>query len=68
MRSAITLGHELNLQVIAEGVEAADEYEKLKQLHCDCGQGFYFARPMPFEMTTSWLQANHIKYQSNSMS
>ena len=67
IRSAIILGHELNLQVVAEGIEAEEEYEKLKSLECDCGQGFYFARPMPFEMATSWLQANQSKFSSAQM-
>ncbi|MGI4850579.1 MAG: EAL domain-containing protein [Janthinobacterium lividum] len=64
VRSAIILGHELNLQVVAEGIEIEEEYEKLKSLGCDCGQGFYFACPMPFEMATSWIQANQLKCAS----
>ncbi len=64
VRSAITLGHELNLEVIAEGVETEEEYNKLCALECDGGQGFYFARPMPFEMATSWLQSRTVKLKS----
>ena len=66
VRSAITLGHELNLQVIAEGIETEEEYLKLKELNCDEGQGFYFARPMPFEMTTSWLQSRLVKVKKKA--
>ena len=65
VRSAITLGHELNLEVIAEGVETEEEYLKLNDLNCDGGQGFYFARPMPFEMATSWLQSRTVKLKEN---
>jgi EAL domain-containing protein (putative c-di-GMP-specific phosphodiesterase class I) len=65
VRSAITLGHELNLEVIAEGVETEEEYLKLNDLNCDGGQGFYFARPMPFEMATSWLQSRTVKLKEH---
>jgi diguanylate cyclase (GGDEF)-like protein/PAS domain S-box-containing protein len=46
-RSIIQLGHNLGMQVIAEGVETADQVETLQQLGCDVVQGFYFGRPVP---------------------
>ena len=46
-RSIIQLGHNLGMQVIAEGVETADQVEVLQQLGCDVVQGFYFGRPVP---------------------
>ncbi|MDR3392834.1 MAG: EAL domain-containing protein [Sulfuriferula sp.] len=47
VRAIITLGHELGLQVVAEGVETQANYEFLKQHHCDEIQGYYFSRPVP---------------------
>ena len=35
--------------VVAEGVETADQMEVLRSLGCQNGQGFHFARPMPAE-------------------
>lgn len=55
VRNAILLGHELNLEVVAEGVQSEAEFSKLKDLKCDYGQGFYFARPMKADSITSWL-------------
>ena len=46
-RSIISLGHALNIPVLAEGVESNEQAEKLRSLGCDLCQGFLFARPMP---------------------
>jgi diguanylate cyclase (GGDEF)-like protein len=44
----IELGRDLQMTVIAEGVETAAELECLRGLRCDLMQGYYFARPMPY--------------------
>jgi EAL domain-containing protein (putative c-di-GMP-specific phosphodiesterase class I) len=46
-RAIINLGHELGLDVVAEGVESAEALEKLVQLGCDAAQGYYIGRPSP---------------------
>lgn len=44
---AITsLGHALNLTVTAEGIETAEQFDKVVELACDQAQGFYLGRPM----------------------
>jgi EAL domain-containing protein (putative c-di-GMP-specific phosphodiesterase class I) len=53
--SAITLAHALDLRVVAEGVETAGEFEKLRSLSCDLGQGYYFAHPLPAKAVPSLL-------------
>ncbi len=45
----IKLASDLELRPVAEGIERADQLEKLLDLHCDLGQGFYFAKPLPME-------------------
>jgi diguanylate cyclase (GGDEF)-like protein len=47
VRTAIDLGHNLGLTVVAEGVEGAEHVAALQDLGCDIAQGFHFARPMP---------------------
>jgi len=45
----VSLGHTLNLKVIAEGVETPEQLEFLQMLGCDQYQGFHYSRPMPAE-------------------
>jgi len=42
----ITLAHKINLKVIAEGIETARQLERLSELGCEFGQGYYFSQPL----------------------
>jgi diguanylate cyclase (GGDEF)-like protein/PAS domain S-box-containing protein len=44
--AVIELAGILNLKPVAEGIERADQLERLLELECDLGQGYYFARPL----------------------
>ncbi len=46
VRTILSLGETLRLEVVAEGVESAEQLEPLKKLGCRFGQGYYFAAPM----------------------
>ncbi|MBI2994913.1 MAG: EAL domain-containing protein [Gammaproteobacteria bacterium] len=43
----ISLAHALNLKVVAEGVDAEEQLDVLRELRCDEIQGFLFSRPLP---------------------
>jgi EAL domain-containing protein (putative c-di-GMP-specific phosphodiesterase class I) len=63
--AVVSLGATLALDVVAEGVEHADQWERLRELGCDLGQGFLFARPMNVGATLAFLReqaarASHI--------
>jgi diguanylate cyclase (GGDEF)-like protein len=47
VRSIINLGHDLGLKVIAEGVETAEIFNRLRELECDEAQGYYMSKPIP---------------------
>lgn len=49
IRHTIAMAKELQLQIIAEGVETTEHVDFLKGSNCDVAQGFYFAKPMPLE-------------------
>jgi len=46
-RAIVAMGHNLGLQVIAEGVETVEQRDMLALLGCDAYQGYYFGRPAP---------------------
>ncbi len=54
-KAIIGLGHTLGLEVVAEGVEQAQDVQVLQDAGCDELQGFYFARPMPADVFAAWL-------------
>jgi EAL domain-containing protein (putative c-di-GMP-specific phosphodiesterase class I) len=47
LRSIIKLGQTLGLQVLAEGIERADQVVRLRELGCRLGQGYHFSPPLP---------------------
>jgi EAL domain-containing protein (putative c-di-GMP-specific phosphodiesterase class I) len=54
--AVVALGATLDLVVVAEGIEHADQWERLRDLGCDLGQGFHFARPMNVAGTLEFLR------------
>ncbi|MDE2418911.1 MAG: EAL domain-containing protein [Burkholderiales bacterium] len=54
----VVMAHKLGLKVIAEGVETQEQLDLLRQIGCDCGQGYFFARPMPLPAFEKFLQDN----------
>jgi EAL domain-containing protein (putative c-di-GMP-specific phosphodiesterase class I) len=56
----IVMAHKLGIKVIAEGVETQVQCDLLKQIGCDYGQGYLFAKPMPAEEFERLLaRSNH---------
>ncbi len=46
VQTIVALAHLLNMNVIAEGVETVEQFQKLREMRCPQGQGFWFARPL----------------------
>jgi len=57
VRAVVQLGRDLDLRVVAEGVEDGEMAIALAALGCDALQGFHVARPLPAERLASWLRA-----------
>lgn len=53
----VSIGHHLNMRVLAEGIETPEQAQALALLGCDEGQGYLRARPMPLAELQAWLQA-----------
>lgn len=55
VRTIILLGHNLGMEVIAEGVETVHQLAALRQMACDYAQGYYFAKPLPATEATALI-------------
>jgi diguanylate cyclase (GGDEF)-like protein/PAS domain S-box-containing protein len=54
VRSTIDLGHNLGLEVVAEGVESQEALAQLMELGCDTVQGYFLGRPQPTD-AVEWI-------------
>ncbi len=57
VKAIITLGHTLELDVIAEGVETEQQLSLLKEYGIDEIQGYFFSKPLPVDEITTFLSA-----------
>ena len=55
VKAIIALGHSLGLNVIAEGIEEAEQASYLRSLHCDAMQGYLISQPLPTAAMTRFL-------------
>ncbi len=54
--AVIALGHGLNLNIVAEGVETKEQLDCLRSLQCEEMQGYFFSRPLSVENATELLR------------
>jgi predicted signal transduction protein with EAL and GGDEF domain len=66
VRAVLVLAHNMNLSVVAEGVEDVETLNLLSELGCDTVQGYYFAKPMPFDEFIAWLEHYEDNYSNKS--
>ena len=59
VRSIIELGHNLGMQVVAEGVETDEVLSLLHTFSCDLAQGYGICRPVPLDQFVNWLRTTH---------
>jgi diguanylate cyclase (GGDEF)-like protein/PAS domain S-box-containing protein len=57
VRSILDLARTFGMDVVAEGIEDAEQLRELQSLGCPCGQGYYFARPMDPGAIDAMMQA-----------
>jgi len=54
VETCIMLGHKLNMEVVAEGIEDKAIWDLLVEMNCDVAQGYYIAKPMPADKLIVW--------------
>ena len=60
VQAITTLAHNLDVRVVAEGIETSDQLAQLIALDCDFGQGYYFAKPLDHESAETFLKSQHV--------
>ena len=58
VQTIIMLGHNLGMNIVAEGVETPDQLARLRSLKCEYGQGYYFSRPIPHDAAERLLKSD----------
>ncbi|MEW9799465.1 EAL domain-containing response regulator [Alteromonas sp. CYL-A6] len=61
VKHTIALANDLNMLVVAEGIETEEQVRLLQSLGCECMQGFYFARPMTSDNLERFIGATSQK-------
>jgi PAS domain S-box-containing protein len=56
VQKTVEMGHELGMQVMAEGVETQEQFDFLAFHGCDCAQGYFFSPPIPAKEMVVWLK------------
>ena len=59
LHAVLTLADNLNLQVISEGVEDAEQLATLQAMGCELGQGYYFSKPVSAQGLEEYLFRAH---------
>ncbi len=61
VRSTIELAHNLGLRTVAEGIEDAFTFERLRALGCELAQGFHMSKPLPAASLLSWWDGHAVQ-------
>ncbi|MCZ8520586.1 MULTISPECIES: EAL domain-containing protein [Paenibacillus] len=67
VEALIGLAHRRGMQVVAEGVEAPDQLERLRELHCDSMQGYWFGQPMAAQDMERQLRYERLARKGDSL-
>jgi len=62
VKSVTDLAHNLNIKVVAEGIESEEHLDIIKKIGCDYGQGYYYSKPVPCVEAEEYIK----KYFSES--
>jgi diguanylate cyclase (GGDEF)-like protein/PAS domain S-box-containing protein len=60
-KAIVNLGHSLDIEIIAEGIETLEQEVYLKGLGCQTGQGYLYSKAAPMEMVSEMLVGTHAK-------
>ncbi|MBP0012086.1 MAG: EAL domain-containing protein [Roseofilum sp. SBFL] len=56
IKAILLIASDVGLDVIAEGVETAEDFEQLKELGCQYFQGYFFSKPVDENLAIAWME------------
>lgn len=65
VKTILMLGENLDIEVVAEGIETASQLEELRSLGCTTGQGYLFSRPIDRETAEQFLEGGANVFANN---
>ena len=60
VQTIVDLAHILGMEVVAEGVEIEEQETLLREMGCDMAQGYHFAKPLPPEAASEFLNSTYL--------
>lgn len=61
VRAIIALARNMQMRVVAEGIETLEQLEQLREMNCDFGQGFLFSQPVPATEIANFVNSSDLK-------
>lgn len=61
----IELAHKMGMKAIAEGIETPHQLERLLELGCEFGQGYYFSQPMEPKAALQFMRQQLVSERAN---
>jgi len=58
VKTITRMAHNLNMNVVAEGIETSEQLTQIQDLECEYGQGYFFSQPLHKEAATALIQQN----------
>lgn len=65
VKTITLLAKNLKLDIVAEGIETAEQHQSLRELGCEFGQGYHFSKPLQIEDATEYINKSFLSYQKN---
>lgn len=57
VRTIVAMAKNMEMSIVAEGVENQQQLNALRELACECGQGYFFAKPMPWQDARAFISS-----------
>ncbi|MBQ9384590.1 MAG: EAL domain-containing protein [Ruminiclostridium sp.] len=64
LRNTVTMMKDIRKEIVCEGIESADQLEKLTELGVDFIQGYYFSKPLPEDKFVSFIQEHNLPHSA----